>query len=159
MRSFIVVNAIIVLCGGVLTGMSPQDVFWTWLISCTYAGILSACELLEQLTLDRMIPKSFSRTMPVTNSPYISVISFIAFSAAIYASTGAQLSIVSKMCTTVHQLSIQMEELNSVLSFLGSHSYGWLSCPCFLLPFSCSNSIEDVSWEHLTLHFGWFYLL
>ncbi|KAJ3877659.1 AAAP amino acid permease [Lentinula edodes] len=83
MRSFIVVNAIIVLCGGVLT------------------GILSACELLEQLTLDRMIPKSFSRTMPVTNSPYISVISFIAFSAAIYASTGAQLSIVSKMFSLV----------------------------------------------------------
>ncbi|KAJ4483760.1 AAAP amino acid permease [Lentinula aciculospora] len=82
-RTYIAVNAIIVLCGGVLT------------------GILGACELLEQLTLDRLIPKSFSRGLPLTNAPYISVLSFIAFSGIIYASTGAQSSIVSKMFSLV----------------------------------------------------------
>ncbi|KAJ3733852.1 AAAP amino acid permease [Lentinula guzmanii] len=88
LRLYIAVNAIIVLCGGVLT------------------GILSACELLEQLTLDRLIPRSFSRVIPLTNAPYVSVLSFIAFSGIIYASTGAQLSIVSKMRVTPHKFSL-----------------------------------------------------
>ncbi|KAJ3964665.1 AAAP amino acid permease [Lentinula raphanica] len=82
-RIYIAVNAIIVLCGGVLT------------------GILSACELLEQLTLDRLVPISFSWVMPVSNAPYVSVLSFVAFVGIIYASTGAQFSIVSEMFSLV----------------------------------------------------------
>ncbi|KAE9408696.1 hypothetical protein BT96DRAFT_1013316 [Gymnopus androsaceus JB14] len=72
LRTYIVVDAIIVLCGGVLT------------------GILSACELLQQLSLDRLVPKSFCKVLPITNAPYISVISFVAFSGIVYASTGRE---------------------------------------------------------------------
>ncbi|KAE9408697.1 AAAP amino acid permease [Gymnopus androsaceus JB14] len=83
LRTYIVVDAIIVLCGGVLT------------------GILSACELLQQLSLDRLVPKSFCKVLPITNAPYVSVLSFVAFSGIVYASTGASLDVVSKMFSLV----------------------------------------------------------
>ncbi|KAF5383499.1 hypothetical protein D9757_006168 [Collybiopsis confluens] len=79
LRIFIAFDAIIVLCGGVLT------------------GILSACELLDQLALDRLIPGIFTNVMPLTKAPYVSILSFIAFGGVIYASTGARLNIVSKI--------------------------------------------------------------
>lgn len=60
-------------------------------------GILSACELLSQLAHDRVIPQAFLRTLPKTGAPYVAVVSFIAFSGALYASAGAELNIVSKM--------------------------------------------------------------
>ncbi|KAF5384450.1 hypothetical protein D9615_003405 [Tricholomella constricta] len=83
LRMWIVVDAIIVLCGGVLT------------------GILSACELLEQLALHRVIPKLFLRALPRTKSPYVSVLSFIAFSGVLYASAGANLNVISQMFSLV----------------------------------------------------------
>lgn len=83
LRVWTVIDAIVVLCGGVLT------------------GILSACELIERLAHDRVLPKSFLKTMPVTGSPYVAVLAFVAFSGALYASAGASLSIVSKMFSLV----------------------------------------------------------
>ncbi|KAJ6623648.1 amino acid permease-domain-containing protein [Mycena sp. CBHHK59/15] len=83
LRQWIVVDAIIVLCGGVLT------------------GILSACELFEQLANDRIVPQIFLNTLPRSGAPYISILSFTAFNAILYASAGASLSIVSKMFTLV----------------------------------------------------------
>ncbi|KAJ3506729.1 hypothetical protein NLJ89_g6709 [Agrocybe chaxingu] len=83
LRIWIVVDAIIVLCGGVLT------------------GILSACELLDQLALHRVIPQLFLKLLPKTGSPYVSVLSFVAFSGVLYASSGASLTIVSQMFSLV----------------------------------------------------------
>lgn len=60
-------------------------------------GILSACELFEQLAHDRVIPAVFLTELPMTGSPVVSVLSFIAFSGLIYASTGASVTIMSEM--------------------------------------------------------------
>ncbi|PBK76124.1 AAAP amino acid permease [Armillaria solidipes] len=83
LRVWIVVDAIIVLCGGVLT------------------GILSACELFEKLTNDRVLPQVFIHPFPFTRSPYVSVLSFAVFSGVIYATTCASLVIMSKMFSLV----------------------------------------------------------
>ncbi|KAF8902544.1 AAAP amino acid permease [Gymnopilus junonius] len=83
LRTWIVVDAIVVLCGGVLT------------------GILAASELLEQLALHRVIPQLFLRLLPKTGSPYVSVLSFMAFCALLYATAGASLTIISDMFSLV----------------------------------------------------------
>ncbi|KIM82858.1 hypothetical protein PILCRDRAFT_820149 [Piloderma croceum F 1598] len=83
LRVWVVADAIIVLCG---VGL---------------AGLFSACELLEQLAQDRVIPQLFLKTMHYTGSAHISILAFISFCAVLYASSGASLSIVSKMYTLV----------------------------------------------------------
>ncbi|KAG1859294.1 amino acid permease-domain-containing protein [Suillus subluteus] len=83
LRIMVVVDAVVVLCAGVLT------------------GILSACELLIKLSCDRVLPRVFLATVPATGAPYVTVVSFIAFSALIYAGTGANLIVVSQMFTMV----------------------------------------------------------
>lgn len=66
LRTWIVVDAIIVLCGGVLT------------------GILSACGLLDQLANHRVIPGLFHRLLPITRSPYVAVLFFVSFSGMLH---------------------------------------------------------------------------
>ncbi|KAG2058114.1 hypothetical protein BDR06DRAFT_1018740 [Suillus hirtellus] len=83
LRIMVVVDAVVVLCAGVLT------------------GILSACELLVKLSCDLILPRVFLSTVPATGAPYVAVISFIAFSALIYASTGANLTVISQMFAMV----------------------------------------------------------
>ncbi|KAG6860603.1 hypothetical protein C0995_009424 [Termitomyces sp. Mi166 len=83
LRRWIVVDAFIVLCGGVLT------------------GILSACELLEQLALHRVLPNFFLRTLPTTRALYVSVLSFMVFSGILYVSAGASLNVISQMFSLV----------------------------------------------------------
>ncbi|KJA23900.1 hypothetical protein HYPSUDRAFT_39416 [Hypholoma sublateritium FD-334 SS-4] len=83
LRTWIVVDAIIVLCGGVLT------------------GILSACELLQQLALHRVVPRLFLAVVPRTGAPYFSVLAFTAFSGLLYATAGASLVVVSEMFSLV----------------------------------------------------------
>ncbi|KAF9230840.1 amino acid permease-domain-containing protein [Melanogaster broomeanus] len=63
-------DAVIVLCAGVLT------------------GIMSACELLAELSHDRVLPRAFVACLPYTGAPGV-----------IYASTGADITVVSKMCS------------------------------------------------------------
>lgn len=79
LRIWVAIDAVIVLCAGVLT------------------GVLSACELLCELSHDRVLPHTFRAPLPLTGAPYISVLCFIGFSIAIYASTGANLTIISEM--------------------------------------------------------------
>lgn len=79
LRTWIVVDAAVVLCGGVLT------------------GILSACELFTQLAHDRIVPQAFLRILPLSGAPYVSVFAFTAINAVLYTSAGASLAIVSKM--------------------------------------------------------------
>jgi amino acid transporter len=73
----------IVLCGGVLT------------------GIVGACELLGQLALHRVVPSVFLRHIPLTGSPYVSVLSFMTFSVMLYASAGASLTVISEIFSFV----------------------------------------------------------
>ncbi|KAJ7035940.1 amino acid permease-domain-containing protein [Mycena alexandri] len=75
LRTWIVVDAAVVLCGGVLT------------------GILSACELFEQLAHDHL--------PPLSGAPYISVVVITAINVALYSSSGAKLAIVSEMFSLV----------------------------------------------------------
>ncbi|KAH7928884.1 hypothetical protein BV22DRAFT_1030277 [Leucogyrophana mollusca] len=97
LRTWIAVEAIIVLCAGVLT------------------GILSACELLEQLAHDRVLPQVFLRKIPSTRAPHLIILSFVAFSAVIYSSTGAQLSVISKMFSVVWLAVMTLFPLSLVL--------------------------------------------
>ncbi|KAJ6545327.1 amino acid permease-domain-containing protein [Mycena capillaripes] len=83
LRKWIVVDAVVVLCGGVL------------------AGILSACELFEQLAHDRIVPQMFLAALPLSGAPHISVLAFTVVSAVLYASSGASLAVVSKMFSLV----------------------------------------------------------
>ncbi|EIN12814.1 hypothetical protein PUNSTDRAFT_28714, partial [Punctularia strigosozonata HHB-11173 SS5] len=82
LRIWIVVDAVIVLSGGVLT------------------GILSACELLQRLAHDRVIPRYFLSKLP-TQAPYVTILSFGVFCGILYASSGASLQVVSKMFSLV----------------------------------------------------------
>ncbi|KAF9260746.1 AAAP amino acid permease [Marasmius fiardii PR-910] len=97
LRIWIVVDAMIVLCGGVLT------------------GILSACELFAQLAHDRILPRFVLRGFPLSGAPYISVISFIGFCGIIYATTGANLSVVSKMFSLVWLTAMTLFPLSLLL--------------------------------------------
>ncbi len=83
LRIWIVVDAIVVLCGGVLT------------------GILSACELLGQLALHRVIPSAFLSLVPRTGSPYVSIFSFVTFGGLLYATASSSLMIISAMFSLV----------------------------------------------------------
>ncbi|KAG6337018.1 hypothetical protein ID866_2078 [Astraeus odoratus] len=64
-------------------------------------GIISACELLCELSRDRVLPHAFRAQFPLTGAPYLAILSFVTFSAAIYASTGANLAIISAMFSVV----------------------------------------------------------
>jgi len=83
LRILIVVDAIIVLCGGVLT------------------GILSASELLTQLALHRVLPAFFLKVVPRSRSPYVSILSFLIFGVLLYASASLDLNIISQMFSLV----------------------------------------------------------
>jgi amino acid permease len=67
------------------------------LTSVGVLGIISACELLEQLAHHRVLPELFLSELPKTNAPYVSVLFFVLFSGALYASASAKLNIVSQM--------------------------------------------------------------
>ncbi|KZS91996.1 hypothetical protein SISNIDRAFT_474934 [Sistotremastrum niveocremeum HHB9708] len=79
LRTWLVVDALLVLCGGMFT------------------GILSACAVLEKLALDRVLPPLFLKRMPVTGSPYFSILCFTCLCGVIYATTGANLTVSSQM--------------------------------------------------------------
>ncbi|KAI6126789.1 amino acid permease-domain-containing protein [Pisolithus sp. B1] len=66
LRTWVAIDAVVVLCAGVLT------------------GVLSACELLCELSHDRVLPRTFRAPLPLHRI-------------AIYASTGANLTIISEI--------------------------------------------------------------
>ncbi|KAJ7158011.1 amino acid permease-domain-containing protein [Mycena crocata] len=83
LRKWIVVDAAIVLCGGVLT------------------GILSACELFERLAHDRVVPQVFLNLLPLSGAPYVSVLIITAVNLLLYATAGASLPILSRLYSLV----------------------------------------------------------
>ncbi|KAK7040709.1 hypothetical protein VNI00_009615 [Paramarasmius palmivorus] len=97
LRIWIAADAVFVLCGGVLT------------------GILSACELFEQLAHDRILPNLFLRALPITKAPFVSVLSFVGFCAVIYSSTSASLTIVSKMFSLVWLAAMSLFPISLLL--------------------------------------------
>ncbi|KIY49872.1 hypothetical protein FISHEDRAFT_40892 [Fistulina hepatica ATCC 64428] len=88
LRLWVVVDAFVVLCGGILT------------------GVLSACELFEKLAHDRVLPRKFLAAFPLSGAPYLAILSFDVVCGVLYASTGASLSIVSKMWFSLVWLSV-----------------------------------------------------
>ncbi|KAJ7230350.1 amino acid permease-domain-containing protein [Mycena pura] len=97
LRKWIVVDATVVLCGGVLT------------------GILSACELFEQLALDRILPQVFLNVLPLSDAPYISILAITALNAVFYASAGASVAVVSKMFSLVWLIVMGLFPLSLLL--------------------------------------------
>ncbi|CAL1697829.1 unnamed protein product [Somion occarium] len=83
LRIWVVVDAVVVLCGGVLT------------------GILGACELSDRLARDRLLPRFFLRRLTWTHAPFVSIVFFALFCCVLYAASGASLSIVSKMFSLI----------------------------------------------------------
>ncbi|KAF8635626.1 hypothetical protein AX15_000265 [Amanita polypyramis BW_CC] len=83
LRVCVVVDAIVVLSGGILT------------------GILSACELLGQLAQSRVLPRTFLVALPVTGAPFLTILSFVALCGLIYASAMGSLSVISLMFSLV----------------------------------------------------------
>jgi hypothetical protein len=90
-----VVDAVVVLCGGILTGMWYSHHMNALMISCS--GILGASELIESLVRDRVLPRVLSSQLPLTGARPGAILAFGAFCAAIYGISSASLSIVSKM--------------------------------------------------------------
>jgi amino acid transporter len=87
-------------------------------------GILSSSELLKQLARDRVVPSVFLNTLPVAGSPYVAVLSFVAFSGVLYASAGASLNIVSSMSVAILHIVLK-QVLRRFLSL--RFSIVWLS--------------------------------
>ncbi|KAJ7054822.1 amino acid permease-domain-containing protein [Mycena amicta] len=83
LRTLVVVDATVVLCGGVLS------------------GILSACQLFEQLARDRILPTVFLSTLPLTDAPHVSILAITLLNAAFYGSAAMSVSVVSKMFSLV----------------------------------------------------------
>lgn len=83
LQILIVVDAVLVLCGGVLT------------------GIVAACELFGQLARIRAIPASYLKLLPVTGAPYTSILSFAGFCGLLYASAAGRLDVLSLMFSLV----------------------------------------------------------
>lgn len=114
LRTWIVVDAIIVLCGGVLTGCIIDEIFMILALTLSETGILSACGLLDQLANHRVIPGLFHRLLPITRSPYVAVLFFVSFSGMLH-----------------------LRERASRLFRTCSHSSGSPSCPSFPCPCFC----------------------
>jgi len=79
LRILLVVDASLVLAGGVLT------------------GLFTACGLLQTLAQDGVLPKLFLRTMPLTGGPTFTVIFFILGCTILYSSSAFSLSIISSV--------------------------------------------------------------
>lgn len=78
-------------------------------------GIFSACEMLEQLAHDRIIPKVFLTTLPYTGSHHVAVLAFVVLSATIYGTSGASLSVVSNMFTLAWLFVVMLFPLSLLL--------------------------------------------
>ncbi|CAL1697827.1 unnamed protein product [Somion occarium] len=74
LRIWVVVDAVVVLCGGVLT---------------------------DRLARDRLLPRFFLRRLTWTHAPFVSIVFFALFCCVLYAASGASLSIVSKMFSLI----------------------------------------------------------
>ncbi|KAG8216086.1 amino acid permease-domain-containing protein [Butyriboletus roseoflavus] len=96
-RIWVAIDAVVVLCAGVLTGTT------------------SACELLAELAHDHVLPRAFLAALPYTGALYVAILSFVCFSGAIYASTGANLIIVSKIFSVVWLAVMTLFPLSLVL--------------------------------------------
>ena len=77
LRILLVIDASLVLSGGVLT------------------GLFTACGLLQTLAQDGVLPKLLLRTMPVTGGPASTVIFFILGCTTLYASSAFSLPVIS----------------------------------------------------------------
>ncbi|EJD51231.1 hypothetical protein AURDEDRAFT_83563 [Auricularia subglabra TFB-10046 SS5] len=82
MRIWVVVDACICLCAGILT------------------GIISNIALFERLTRDRVLPKIIMRPLPRTGAQGVSIVVFLALCCILYATSAGKLEVVSLMFTT-----------------------------------------------------------
>ncbi|KAJ6545318.1 hypothetical protein B0H19DRAFT_1266776 [Mycena capillaripes] len=98
LRKWIVLDAVVVLCGGVLAGI---------------AGILSACELFEQLAHDRIVPQIFLAALPLSGAPHISVLAFKIILQIFAYLTDAELLSLASISKQFHTLTL--------LSYLGRY--------------------------------------
>ncbi|KAI0029916.1 amino acid permease-domain-containing protein [Vararia minispora EC-137] len=79
LRLWVVVDAVSVLLGGMLT------------------GVITASQLLDRLAWDCVLPSIFLREMPVTKSAYVALSFALACSLLLYAASGLSLNVVSSL--------------------------------------------------------------
>jgi amino acid transporter len=79
LRTLLVVDAMLVLCGGIVT------------------GLFTACGLLKRLAEDGVLPNFFLRQVPITKELLIAPIFFLLACIAMYASSGFNLTILSSI--------------------------------------------------------------
>ncbi|KAI0047380.1 hypothetical protein FA95DRAFT_1559224 [Auriscalpium vulgare] len=79
LRIIVVVDAVSVLLGGVMT------------------GVVTASRLFDRLARDRVLPQFFLWELPITKSPYIATLTSVGLSLLLYVASGMSLSTVSSM--------------------------------------------------------------
>ncbi|PWN48311.1 hypothetical protein IE53DRAFT_319658 [Violaceomyces palustris] len=79
LKVFVVIDAAIVLCGGIMT------------------GIIAFCGLAEALSDDLVLPSAFKKLLPKTGAAYVSISVFLALSLVMCASCGFSLSTLSSV--------------------------------------------------------------
>jgi amino acid transporter len=79
LRTLLVVDALLVLCGGVLT------------------GLFTACGLLHTLAHDGVLPEFFLRKLPLTGGPIAASAFFFVACVILYATAAFQLSVISQV--------------------------------------------------------------
>ncbi|KAJ7838865.1 amino acid permease-domain-containing protein [Mycena olivaceomarginata] len=91
MRRWVVADAIVVLCGGVLIGKCRPS------LSVTRDYAQEGMKLAH----DRVVPRVFLNALRLTDAPYVSVLAFMACNVMMYGCAGGSLAIVSQMFSLV----------------------------------------------------------
>ncbi|KAB5594854.1 Transcription-associated protein 1 [Ceratobasidium theobromae] len=97
MRTVVVIDCLLVLCGGV------------------FAGVVTGCRLVESLARERVLPEQFLNPLPVTGAAYMPVGLFFILSLVVYASSAFSLSTVSTMFSAVFLFTMLLYGVSCIL--------------------------------------------
>ncbi|KAF8531277.1 amino acid permease-domain-containing protein [Gautieria morchelliformis] len=97
LRILVVVDAILVLAGGVID------------------GICSGCALLDRLAKDQVFSEALLKTLPVTGSQYLLIMFCFALNILLYAASGFSLTTISAVFTVTFLSTLLMFVLSDIL--------------------------------------------
>ncbi|KIM22963.1 hypothetical protein M408DRAFT_269399 [Serendipita vermifera MAFF 305830] len=97
LRTLLVVDAMLVLCGTIVT------------------GIFTACGLLRTLAQDGILPPVFLREMPLTGQLFVPPVFFLLTCIALYATSAFQLSVISSVFSVTMLTVLLLYPVSNVL--------------------------------------------
>lgn len=97
LRTLLVVDAMLVLCGGMAT------------------GIFTACNLMTTLTHDGVLPKFALRPMPLTGQPFLTPIFFLLACIVMYATAAFRLATMSSIFSVTVLTVLLMYPISNIL--------------------------------------------